>query len=116
MLRPPRPLWSSAPRGLPGGLTQQIRDVGFPYMTDSFTIDGRELTAAQVLELLQPFLGEARGEKVRSVAASRTFTVLPIVEGVYDMGNLAAVCRSADGEWKRNPRTLNLRSCRLIHR
>ncbi len=30
--------------------------------------------------------------------ASRTFNVLPIVEGVYDMGNLAAVARSADGE------------------
>lgn len=27
----------------------------------------------------------------------RTFNVLPIVEGVYDMGNLAAVTRSADG-------------------
>ena len=32
------------------------------------------------------------------VCANRTFNVLPIVEGVYDMGNLAAVCRSADGE------------------
>ena len=29
--------------------------------------------------------------------ANRTFNVLPIVEGVYDMGNLAAVTRSADG-------------------
>lgn len=31
------------------------------------------------------------------VAANRTFNVLPIVEGVYDMGNLAAIARSADG-------------------
>jgi hypothetical protein len=31
------------------------------------------------------------------VVANRTFNVLPIVEGVYDMGNLAAVARSADG-------------------
>lgn len=30
------------------------------------------------------------------VIASRTFNVLPIVEGMYDMGNLAAVFRSAD--------------------
>lgn len=29
--------------------------------------------------------------------ANRTFNVLPIVEGVYDMGNLAAVTRSSDG-------------------
>jgi dienelactone hydrolase len=34
------------------------------------------------------------------VCAARTFNVLPIVEHVYDMGNLAAVCRSADGERK----------------
>ena len=31
------------------------------------------------------------------VAAARTFRVLPIVEGLYDMGNLAAVCRTSDG-------------------
>ena len=31
------------------------------------------------------------------MAANRTFNVLPIVEGVYDMGNLAAIARSADG-------------------
>lgn len=31
------------------------------------------------------------------VCASRTFNVLPIVEHCYDLGNLAAVCRSADG-------------------
>lgn len=32
------------------------------------------------------------------VCASRTFNVLPICENIYDLGNLAAVCRSADGE------------------
>lgn len=31
------------------------------------------------------------------VVANRTFNVLPIVEGVYDMGNLAAITRSSDG-------------------
>ena len=31
------------------------------------------------------------------VCADRSFAVLPIMEHLYDMGNLAAVCRSADG-------------------
>lgn len=35
-------------------------------------------------------------ERIRQVAANRTFNVLPIVEGVYDMGNLSAICRSVD--------------------
>ena len=30
------------------------------------------------------------------VCAARTFNVLPVVEHVFDMGNLAAICRSAD--------------------
>jgi hypothetical protein len=32
------------------------------------------------------------------VIAARSYQVVPVVEGLYDMGNLAAVCRSADGE------------------
>ena len=36
-------------------------------------------------------------ELLLQVAANRTFNVLPIVEGVYDMGNLAAIARSSDG-------------------
>ena len=48
------------------------------------------------------FTRRARHQKGRTsccvqVAAARTFRVLPIVEGLYDMGNLAAVCRTSDG-------------------
>lgn len=32
------------------------------------------------------------------VIAARSYSVVPVVEGLYDMGNLAAVCRSADGK------------------
>ncbi|PNH12110.1 tRNA (guanosine(18)-2'-O)-methyltransferase [Tetrabaena socialis] len=39
---------------------------------------------------------EERVQRINRVAAARTFTVLPVVEGLYDMGNLSAVCRSAD--------------------
>lgn len=39
----------------------------------------------------------ALGCRLTQVVANRTFNVLPIVEGVYDMGNLAAITRSSDG-------------------
>lgn len=32
------------------------------------------------------------------VVGARSYNVVPVVEGLHDMGNLAAVCRSADGE------------------
>ena len=38
-----------------------------------------------------------RLERLEAAAAARTFRILPIVEGLYDMGNLAAVCRTSDG-------------------
>jgi hypothetical protein len=37
------------------------------------------------------------------VIASRSYDVVPVVEGLYDMGNLAAVCRSADGKHQAQP-------------
>lgn len=38
-----------------------------------------------------------RVERMAAAAAARSFRILPIVEGLYDMGNLAAVCRTSDG-------------------
>ncbi len=39
---------------------------------------------------------QERLERIEKVCSNRTFDVLPIVEHPYDLGNLAAVCRSAD--------------------
>mmetsp|Transcript_15524 Transcript_15524/g.42071 ORF Transcript_15524/g.42071 Transcript_15524/m.42071 type:complete len:308 (-) Transcript_15524:417-1340(-) len=62
------------------------------------TVDfnGKSLTSREIIELLTPFLTEKRIQRIEKVVKSRTKNVLPIVEGLYDMGNLAAVCRSAD--------------------
>ena len=45
-----------------------------------------------------PTLTEAAKMLAWQVVAGRCFSVLPIVEGLHDMGNLGAVCRSADGK------------------
>ncbi len=71
---------------------------GFPY-EDLSKLTGSTISdAAAMVEALSPFLLEGRADKIKNVVAQRTFSVLPVVEGLYNMGNLAAVCRSADGE------------------
>jgi tRNA G18 (ribose-2'-O)-methylase SpoU len=39
---------------------------------------------------------EERIQRIQRVVSQRTYNVVPVVEGLYDMGNLAACCRSAD--------------------
>lgn len=67
----------------------------FPIDLSEMT-DGKQLDANEIINMLAPFMTEERVDRIQAVAAKRTFNVLPIVEGLYDMGNLAAVCRSAD--------------------
>ncbi|KAG2499348.1 hypothetical protein HYH03_002923 [Edaphochlamys debaryana] len=75
------------------------RDFGFPYdPAAGFRVDdsGRTLSAADVVRMLEPFSMEERIARIEAVTAGRTFSVVPVVEGLYDMGNVAAVCRTAD--------------------
>ncbi|GIL43096.1 hypothetical protein Vafri_886 [Volvox africanus] len=72
------------------------RDVGFPYSNEFVLENGKVVDAATVVSLLEPFALEERVRRIEGVVQNRTFSVLPIVEGLYDMGNLAAVCRTAD--------------------
>ena len=52
------------------------------------------LSAREVISAVSPFVSEERLRRIRDVARSRCFTVLPIVEGLFDRGNLGAVCRT----------------------
>mmetsp|Transcript_35997 Transcript_35997/g.80114 ORF Transcript_35997/g.80114 Transcript_35997/m.80114 type:complete len:330 (-) Transcript_35997:444-1433(-) len=69
--------------------------VAFPF-DEKFNFDGQLVDSERVVELLAPFMFEDRIQRIDEVVAQRTFSVLPVVEGLYDMGNLAAVCRTAD--------------------
>lgn len=68
---------------------------GFPY-EDSFQFDGQTVDSATILDLLSPFVSKEREAIIDKVVKGRTFSVLPVVEGVADLGNTAAVFRSAD--------------------
>lgn len=59
-------------------------------------VDGQELSATQVVNLLSATITTERLQRIEQVVANRTYDIVPVVEGLYDMGNLAAVCRSAD--------------------
>lgn len=54
------------------------------------------LSADQVTAGLLPYIGFARGAKLRRVAAQRLCRVACVLERLYDMGNIAAVLRSAE--------------------
>ena len=42
-------------------------------------------------------LREQRLARLRSVVAARCYGIIPVIEGLHDIGNMSAVCRSADG-------------------
>ncbi len=64
----------------------------FPHQ-DNFP-SGR--SAREILELLEPFLTPERQEKIRKVVAGRTCNVIPVLENIFDRGNISAVLRSAE--------------------
>jgi tRNA (guanosine-2'-O-)-methyltransferase len=63
---------------------------------EPFMVGGVPFTARAVIEGLEPFLLEERGQRIREVIAARTYSVVPVMEGLYDRGNVSAVLRSAE--------------------
>ena len=68
----------------------------FPY-SDTVELDGVALPAAAVWSLLEPHLTPARRQRIREVAAGRSFAVATVLERVHDDGNIAAVLRTCEG-------------------
>ena len=67
----------------------------FPYI-DQFKVKDKVLTSSRILEMLGPFMLEERRNRIERVVLNRTYSVCPVVEGLLDLGNIAAVFRSAD--------------------
>jgi len=49
-----------------------------------------------VVNVLSPFVSDERKQRIERVIAHRTYTVTPVVDGVFDMGNVSAVMRTAE--------------------
>ncbi|PIP95282.1 MAG: rRNA methyltransferase [Bdellovibrio sp. CG12_big_fil_rev_8_21_14_0_65_39_13] len=67
----------------------------FPYARD-LTIEGRTWSVQDVLERISPHFLPDRIEKLRRVAAHRTYHVSVLTEYFYDTGNINAVMRTAE--------------------
>ncbi len=63
---------------------------------EPFNIRGTLFSAKEILERLGPLLTEERRARIDEVIAGRTYTIVPVVEGLYDRGNVSAVIRSAE--------------------
>lgn len=57
---------------------------------------GQKLKASSVIEALSSFVSEGRKTKIDKVLSERSSYFVPILEGLYDRGNISAVMRSAE--------------------
>ena len=72
-----------------------MSSIRFPH-EGVYDVDGKRLTASEVLKLVEPYLTPERQAKIREVVALRTCNVVPVLENIYDRGNVSAVLRSAE--------------------
>jgi tRNA (guanosine-2'-O-)-methyltransferase len=67
-----------------------------PVDEDPFTFGDVRLSPERIVGLLRPHMMERRLERIRDVVAGRTRSVVPVVEGLVNTGNVSAVMRSAE--------------------
>ena len=66
-------------------------------LPDAVPVGDADVAADVVLDVLDPYLSDARRARIAAVAAARAFGVVPVLEGLVDPGNVNAVLRSAEG-------------------
>lgn len=59
-------------------------------------VEDRVYAPAALIERFQPLITEHRMQKILKVAADRSQSFVPVLENIYDRGNISAVMRSAE--------------------
>ena len=67
----------------------------FPYF-DECVIGEKRLTPREVISIMGEFLTLERQERIKTAVDGRTCNVVPVLENIYDRGNISAVLRSAE--------------------
>lgn len=67
-----------------------------PLKDDRFVFGGRTFSVREIVDELAPFLTDERRARIDAVLSERTRTIVPVVEGLVNMGNVSAVMRSAE--------------------
>lgn len=68
----------------------------FPH-PDTIEVDGHYYTPEEIIHELSPWLTEHRKRRIDEVILNRTYSLTPVLEGLYDVGNMNAVLRTAEG-------------------
>ncbi|OAY73693.1 tRNA (guanosine(18)-2'-O)-methyltransferase [Ananas comosus] len=83
-------------RAEPPPLAEEVRGRRwFPYI-DVFRSGTVEVSSREVVDALDPYIMDARKERIRRAVANRSYSVCLVVEGLTDFGNVSAAFRSAD--------------------
>jgi tRNA (guanosine-2'-O-)-methyltransferase len=69
---------------------------GPPEADAPFRVGDTVLPPGRIVEWLRPHMTDRRLRRIRAVVAERTRTVVPVVEGLVNTGNVSAVMRSAE--------------------
>lgn len=67
-----------------------------PVKEDPFQFGDARLSPDRIISLLRPHMTDRRLRRIREVVGNRTRTVVPVVEGLVNTGNVSAVMRSAE--------------------
>ncbi len=69
---------------------------GFCPHSDPFDIGGRAFTAQAITEALSRYISDSRRARIEKVVGGRSFSIVPVLDGLYDRGNVSAVLRTAE--------------------
>ncbi len=82
-------------------MTEELEDPYFYHksklvLKEPFMVDGFELTAAQIIQWLLPYVTPERAARMQEVVQNRQMDFYTVLENIYDRGNISAVMRTAE--------------------
>jgi len=63
---------------------------------DRLKVGAQEATVDQIIDLLPPHMTDERRARLEEVVNQRSLHVVPVLENIYDQGNVSAVMRSSE--------------------
>ncbi len=67
----------------------------FPYR-EPLDLGGIPCYSIEIIKSLEPWLTPERIKKIQKVLQNRTYTIVPVLDGLYDIGNMNAVLRTSE--------------------
>lgn len=64
--------------------------------SETLKVGALEVSCEDVIRLLGPHMTEVRGDRLNEVLSHRSLHIVPVLENIYDKGNVSAVMRSAE--------------------